>query len=72
MSYNTKNYTEHGGEKTVIGGTLEIKEGAEVIGSAVTPAEHQADSTADEMSELVNDFNTLIAKLINAGLMRSS
>ena len=32
MSYNTKNYTEQGGEKTVIGGTLEIKEGASVTG----------------------------------------
>jgi len=32
MSYNTKNYTEQGGEKTVIGGTLEIKEGAVVTG----------------------------------------
>lgn len=26
MSYSTKNYTEQGGEKTVIGGTLEIKQ----------------------------------------------
>ena len=32
MSYNTKNYTEQGGEKTVIGGTLEIKQGASVTG----------------------------------------
>ena len=32
MSYNTKNYTEQGGEKTVIGGTLEIKEGGSVTG----------------------------------------
>ena len=32
MSYSTKNYTEQGGEKTVIGGTLEIKEGASVTG----------------------------------------
>lgn len=32
MSYNAKNYTEQGGDKTVIGGTLEIKEGATVIG----------------------------------------
>ncbi len=32
MSYNAKNYTEQGGEKTVIGGTLEIKEGATVTG----------------------------------------
>jgi len=32
MSYNTKNYTEQGGDKTVIGGTLEILEGATVKG----------------------------------------
>ena len=32
MSYNTKNYTEQGGDKTVIGGVLEIKEGASVAG----------------------------------------
>ncbi len=32
MSYNAKNYTEQGGEKTVIGGELEIKEGAKVTG----------------------------------------
>lgn len=30
--YNAKNYTEQGGEKTVIGGTLEILEGASVTG----------------------------------------
>ena len=30
--YNVKNYTEPGGEKTVIGGTLEIQKGAEVKG----------------------------------------
>lgn len=32
MSYNTRNYTEQGGEKTVIGGTLEVKDGATVTG----------------------------------------
>ncbi len=32
MTYNTKNYTEQGGEKTVIGGTLEIKDEATVVG----------------------------------------
>ena len=30
MSYNTKNYTEQGGEKTVIGGELEILPGAKI------------------------------------------
>jgi hypothetical protein len=37
MSYNALNYTEQGGEKTVIGGTLEIKEGASVTGLATNP-----------------------------------
>ncbi len=32
MGYNTLNYTEQGGAKTVIGGTLEIADGASVTG----------------------------------------
>ena len=32
MSYNTKNYMEQGGEKLVIGGELEVLEGATVTG----------------------------------------
>lgn len=32
MSYNALNYTEQGGEKTVIGGTLEVLDGATVTG----------------------------------------
>jgi len=73
MSYNTKNYTEQGGGKTVIGGTLEIKEGASVTGlpSDFTPAAVQADSTATDAAGLVTDFNALLAKLKAAGLMAS-
>ena len=67
MSYNTKNYTEQGGEKTVIGGTLEIKEGASVTG--LPAAENQADSEATTIAGLVTDFNALLAKLKAAGLM---
>ena len=71
MSYNTKNYTEQGGEKTVIGGTLEIKEGASVTGlpSAFTPAANQAASSAVDVAGLLTDFNALLAKLKTAGLM---
>ena len=71
MSYNTKNYTEQGGEKTVIGGTLEIKEGASVTGlpSDFTPAANQANSTAADVAGLLTDFNALLAKLKTAGLM---
>ena len=67
MSYNTKNYTEQGGEKTVIGGVLEIKEGASVTGLPVL--ENQADSTADSVETLVTDFNNLLTKLKVAGIM---
>ena len=67
MGYNTKNYTEQGGEKTVIGGTLEIKEGASVTG--LPAAENQADSEATTIAGLVTDFNALLAKLKAAGLM---
>lgn len=71
MSYNAKNYTEQGGEKTVIGGTLEILEGSSVTGlpSSFTPAENQSDSTATTIAGLVIDFNALLAKLKAAGLM---
>ena len=71
MSYNAKNYTEQGGEKTVIGGTLEILEGASVTGlpSSFTAAENQADSTATTVAGLKDDFNACLAKLKAAGLM---
>ena len=69
MSYNTKNFTEQGGEKTVIGGTLEIKEGAVVTGLPVL--DNQAASTAATAEDLVTDFNALLTKLKTAGLMIS-
>ena len=73
MDYNTKNYTEQGGDKTIIGGTLEIKEGATVTGlpSSFTPAENQAPSTAEDITSLVADFNALLSKLQTAGLMET-
>ena len=43
MSYNTLNYTEQGGEKTVIGGSLEVKDGATVTG--ITGVAGTADAT---------------------------
>ena len=71
MDYNTKNYTEQGGDKTVIAGTLEIKEGATVTGlpSSFTPAENQVGSTAEDIASIVSDFNSLLVKLKSAGLM---
>lgn len=69
MSYNTKNYMEQGGEKLVIGGTMEILPGASVTGLSV--AENQADSTATDIAGLVADFNALLSKLKAAGLMEA-
>ena len=65
---SVKNYTEQGGDRTVIGGTLEIVAGGQVVG-IFTPAAFQADSTATTIAGLVTDFNSLLAKLKAAGLM---
>ena len=80
---NTKNYLEQGGERWVIGGTLEMSDGTHIILGAETlkaildakltaqTAALQADSTASDVAGLVTDFNALLAKLIAAGLMAS-
>ena len=69
MSYNAKNYMEQGGEKWIIGGTLEVLPGASVTG--LPSAENQVDSTAADVAGLVMDFNALLAKLKAAGLMET-
>lgn len=73
MTYNTKNYTEQGGEKTVIGGEIAVTaEGKFTFdGTEIKPAALQAESTATEVAELVTDFNALLLKLKTAGLMES-
>ena len=66
MSYNTKNYSENG-DKLVIGGTLEVLDGAKLSGFPV--AENQAASVATTIADLKADFNSLLEKLKSAGLM---
>lgn len=68
---NVKNYTEQGGDKTVIGGTLEIAAGGKLTFDNVElkPAQTQADSAAATVAALKDDFNALLAKLRSAGLM---
>ena len=60
MAYNVKNYTEQGGEVTHIGGSLIIENGL---------APNQAASSADTVSALKDDFNDLLLKLKNAGVI---
>ena len=66
MSYNTKNYSENG-DKLVIGGSLEVLNGAKLSGFPV--AENQAPSVATTIADLKADFNSLLEKLKSAGLM---
>lgn len=73
MSYVTKNYTADGGDTLVIGGKLIVEEGAQVEGlpssGAFGAAANQALSTASQVSGLKNDFNALLMKLKDAGIM---
>ena len=77
MSYNSKNYTEQGGERTVIGGELVIKNGGRLIleegaeNSGLPKAANQAESTATTVAGLKDDLNALIGKLVSAGLMEA-
>ena len=70
----TKNYNTDGGDRTVIGGTLEFGEGAEVKnfpggGPEGGKVENQSASTATAVAGLKNDFNALLVKLKDAGIM---
>ena len=71
----TKNYNTDGGDRTVIGGVLEFEQGAEVKnfpdggGSHGGKAENQSASSATAVAGLKNDFNALLVKLKEAGLM---
>jgi Head fiber protein. len=71
----SKNYNTDGGNRTVIGGVLEFEDGAEVrnmpagSGSAAGVAANQESSTATAVAGLKNDFNALLVKLKNAGIM---
>ena len=72
-TYNTQNYTAHGGCETVINGkltingTLILNEGAVVEGARV--AENQAASNATTVVALKDDLNALLTKLKAAGFM---
>jgi hypothetical protein len=77
MGYNIKNYTEQGGERTVIGGELSIVEGGKVTfeGVEFSPEKlpkqiaFQTDSVASNTAGLVADFNRFLDKLKASGIM---
>ncbi|TCT14580.1 hypothetical protein EDC18_10561 [Natranaerovirga pectinivora] len=69
---NIRNYREQGGERTVISGELEITEEGKLIfnGKELKPAERQEDSNASTVEALKDDYNHLLQKLKDAGLMK--
>ena len=70
MSYNTKNYTEQGGEKTVIGGSLEIKEGATVTGLPTPTITMATDSTLGGIKAAEKtETDTVPVKIDETGLL---
>ncbi len=78
VTRSCKNYATDGGDRLVIGGTLEIREGASVTGlpsaaadnpGVVRIATNQVASAAVDVAALVTDFNTLLQKLKAAGIM---
>lgn len=71
MGYNTKNYTEQGGQRTVIEGELVFGNKGRLVfyGKELKPLAFQALSNASTLEELVLDFNALISKLKASGLM---
>ena len=71
--YQSRNYTAHGGRETVIGGKLTFLPGATVEGlpEALTlpKIEAQPLSHAATVAALREDFNALLGRLKEAGLM---
>ena len=68
---NVKNYLEQGGDRWVVGGSLEVVEGGALVvqGSELELVAGQVDSSATTIAELKKDFNDLLAALYAAGLM---
>lgn len=69
MSYNTKNYTEQGGEVTHFSGKVVFEEGCEFDGLPFPQLENQSASTASTVAALKDEFNSLLEKLKDAGIM---
>lgn len=69
--YSALNYTEQGGDVTHIGGDLIFEPGAYVEGLPlpISPIASQEPSTATTIAQLKDDFNALLAKMQESGLM---
>ena len=80
VTRNCKNYLTDGGDRLVIGGTLEVLDTATVTGlqsgyateqtaGSVYQASNQAESAATTIADLKSDFNALLLKMKDSGMM---
>lgn len=65
--FNTKNYTEQGGDVTHIGGALVFDEGARITG--FPGAANMTPKTTNTAADIRADLNALILAMKNAGIM---
>ena len=68
--YNTLNYTEQGGAKTVIGGEIDVTGTLKLDGDEVTTVPTFSLSTATTVSGIKTDFNLLLNAMSSAGLIK--
>lgn len=71
MAYNVKNYTEQGGDRTVIGGELDVTGTLKLDGDEVTTVPAFSLSTATTVSGIKTDFNLLLNAMSSAGLIKA-
>ena len=69
MGYNTKNYREQGGEKTVIGGEVILAADCIITDERPCPIPYIPASGASTAANAVKDLNVLIDNLKTAGLV---
>lgn len=69
--YNTPNYTEQGGAKTVIGGEIDVTGTLKLGGDEVTSVPTFSLSAATTVSGIKTDFNLLLNAMSSAGLIKA-
>ena len=76
---NSKNYKDDGGDTIVIGGDVKISSNANIViekGANIEglfpfkEVENLEDTKAETVKALKNDFNLLLSKLRNAGILK--
>ena len=80
MNNNSKNYKEDGGDTIVIGGDVKISSDANIIiekganiegHSPFKEVENLDDRKADTLKVLKNDFNFLLSKMRESGILKA-